>query len=354
MSVASPTARTSAYRPALAWFAVLGSLWVFVLVMLGAFTTSIGAGMAFPDWPLSNGSLNPHGWLTNVAMFAEHSHRLSGTTMGLVTIALAIWLWKTEARGWLRKLGGWALALVVVQGVIGGQRVRLDGWYPAGMTMSVGQMLRIPHGILAEIFVIVLFAIAAALSRRWTSSPVAEFASTPRIRRLGILCTGLVLVQLVIAATMRHLHAGLAIPTFPLTPEGGLIPAQWSFPVGIHFAHRAMALVLSIALPWFGIAVWRAPGSSNLLKNTAALMLGFLVLQVLLGASIIWTARDPYVTTAHVIVGAITLAVTFLLTWFAHRNAVEGKRAAEMVRKDVADEQTSPFHPNDARSPQQS
>ena len=64
--------RTPGYKPGLAAFSAVAAAWVFVLVTLGAFTTSIGAGMAFPDWPLSNGSLNPHGWLTNIAMFAEH------------------------------------------------------------------------------------------------------------------------------------------------------------------------------------------------------------------------------------------------------------------------------------------
>ena len=81
--------RTADYKPALAWFAALGSAWVFVLVTLGALTTTIGAGMAFSDWPLSNGSVNPDGWLVNPDMFAEHSHRLSGMIMGFITIALA-------------------------------------------------------------------------------------------------------------------------------------------------------------------------------------------------------------------------------------------------------------------------
>src|SRR5947209_18239135 len=103
---AFPTsARTRAHRPALAFFAAFGSVWVFVLVTLGAFTTSIGAGMAFPDWPLSNGSLNPTGWMENLSMLAEHSHRLSGWTMGLITIGLAVWLWRREERRWLRRLG---------------------------------------------------------------------------------------------------------------------------------------------------------------------------------------------------------------------------------------------------------
>ena len=98
MDTASAPQRTATHKPALAMFAAFAGVWVFVLVALGAFTTSIGAGMAFPDWPLSNGSVNPDGWLTDVALFAEHSHRLSGATMGLIAIALAIWLYRSESR----------------------------------------------------------------------------------------------------------------------------------------------------------------------------------------------------------------------------------------------------------------
>src|SRR3954462_11049286 len=115
---ATPTPeRNSNHRPGLAAFAALGTTWVFILVALGAFTTSIGAGMAFPDWPLSNGSVKPHGWLTEIDKFAEHSHRLSGTMMGLITLVLAIWVHRTEERAWLRTLGWWALAIVIFQGL---------------------------------------------------------------------------------------------------------------------------------------------------------------------------------------------------------------------------------------------
>src|ERR1051325_8675950 len=111
MATASQSRRTSAHKPALAVFAAIGSVWVFLLVTLGAFTTSIGAGMAFPDWPLSNGSINPHGWLENVSMFAEHSHRLTGMMMGLITIGIVIWLHRREERAWLRHLSLWALGI---------------------------------------------------------------------------------------------------------------------------------------------------------------------------------------------------------------------------------------------------
>src|ERR1043165_3205923 len=100
MAITFHARRTMTHKPALAVFAGLGSVWVFILVTLGAFTTSIGAGMAFPDWPLSNGSINPPGWLQDISMFAEHSHRLTGMMMGLITIALVVWVWRREERGW--------------------------------------------------------------------------------------------------------------------------------------------------------------------------------------------------------------------------------------------------------------
>jgi heme a synthase len=310
--------RTPVYQPALAWFAAVGGFWVFVLVLLGAFTTTIGAGMVFSDWPLSNGSINPEGWLTDVAMFAEHSHRLSGTVMGLITIALAVWLGRKEPRPWVRKLGYWALAIVILQGLIGGKRVLLDAIAVPGFDMTLGQMLRIPHGILAQVYVCLLIAIAVAVSRPWiegTSRPLSTAA-----RRLAVACVGLLLVQLTVAVVMRHNFAGLAIPTFPWsTREGDLLPAIWSFPVAIHFSHRVMAVVLSVGLIWLAVRIWREAGVG--LKSAAAAIVVLLAVQIMLGALTIWSMRGVYVTTAHVIGGAVLLAVTFGVACWTYRPA---------------------------------
>ncbi|HUL54694.1 MAG TPA: COX15/CtaA family protein [Opitutaceae bacterium] len=313
--------RRSAYQPALAWFAAVGAAWVFVLVMLGAFTTSIGAGMAFPDWPLSNGSLNPAGWLQNVALFAEHSHRLSAAIMSTITIALAAWLWRCEQRRWLRRLGGFAVALVLFQAVVGGLRVLLDREQLAAVDTSVGRLFAILHAGLAQVFVCTLIAIAAALSRPWVEG--AAWPAARGLRRLGAACCGLLLGQLAIAAVMRHSFAGLAIPTFPLTPEGGLVPAHWDFRISINFAHRAMALVLAAALLWYAAAVWSGRGAGAGRRGLAALMVGLLAAQIALGAMVVWTGRNAYLTTAHVLVGALALATTFLLTWTLHRDDLE-------------------------------
>ncbi|MEO6568483.1 MAG: COX15/CtaA family protein [Opitutaceae bacterium] len=318
------SARTRAHKPALAIFAAVGGAWVFVLVALGAFTTTIGAGMVFSDWPLSNGSVNPKGWLEDIAMFAEHSHRLSGTLMGLITITLAVWLQRTEARPWLRKLGWWSLAIVVIQGIIGGQRVKLDAWHVGGINMSVGQMLRIPHGILAQIYVCMLIAIAVSLSRRWIEGRTAPVSHS--LRKLGFICCALVFLQLIIAVTMRHNYAGLAILTFPASNiDGTWWPAGWSFHIAIHFAHRVMAAVLAIALVWFALKIWTERAASLAMRCGASLLVGLLGFQILLGAHIIWSHRAAAVTTGHVLVGACTLATTFWLAWLAHRDVMEQK-----------------------------
>ncbi len=314
--------RLSSHQPGLAWFAALGSAWVFVLVALGAFTTSIGAGMAFPDWPLSNGSVNPHGWLTEIDKFAEHSHRLSGTMMGLITIVLAVWLHRAEERAWLRRLGWWALAIVVFQGVLGGTRVMFDRIHVPDFEMSFGQMLRIPHGVLAQVYVCVLFAIAAGLSRPWVNNTLGTAGS--RVRRLGWWCVALVFVQLTVAATMRHNYAGMAIPTFPYsTADGALLPASWDYRVALQFAHRVMAAVIGAGILIYGHFLFREKSLALWLRLASLLLVGLVVLQILLGAQIIWTGRSVMMTTGHVLTGALTLATTFVVAFFTYRGSIE-------------------------------
>jgi cytochrome c oxidase assembly protein subunit 15 len=322
----TPCPPATTYRPALARFAALGAAWVFVLVMLGAFTTSIGAGMAFPDWPLSNGSLNPIGWLDNLSMFAEHSHRLSAGLMSTITIVLAVWLARTESRRWVRRLGWFAVGLVLAQAVVGGLRVLLDSHALPSLETSVGRLFAMLHACLAQLFVCTLIALAVACTRGWIERGVPVSAT---VRRAGVVCCALLFVQLAIAAVLRHSFAGLAIPTFPYsTPEGGLLPAHWDFRVAIHFAHRVMAAILTLALPAFVILITRDRGATLAMRTAASALLTLLGLQIFLGAQIIWTQRTATMTTGHVLVGAMTLATTFWLTWVAHRDALEHRPTA--------------------------
>jgi cytochrome c oxidase assembly protein subunit 15 len=321
MATTLDSSRTPAYKPALAVFSALAAAWVFVPITLGAFTTTIGAGMAFPDWPLSNGSLNPAGWLSHLDMSAEHSHRLSVGVMTILTAILALWIWRTESRAWLRRLSYFAFALVVAQAVLGGLRVLLDRFQVAAVDTSVGQLLAMLHAWTAQVFACTLIAVAVSCSRGWITGPVPVAGRT---RRIGTICCVLFFLQLGIAAVMRHSFAGLAIPTFPFsTPDRGLLPAAWDFRVAIQFAHRVMAAVIAVAVSMFAFAVWRDRGSSLAMRAGASALVSLVAFQILLGAFIIYTYRAVAVTTGHVLVGALTLATAFWITWLAHRDEIE-------------------------------
>lgn len=325
MSTPRSIGRTAGYKPDLFLFAFAALVVTGLLLYAGGFTTSIGAGMAFLDWPLSNGSINPDGWLEDTAMRAEHSHRLLGATVGLLTSGLAFFLWRRESRAWLRRLGWTAVGLVIFQGVLGGLRVLLDHHHIDLIDNSVGRVFAMVHATFAQLFLCALVAIAAGSSRSWihaagAGSPPAATGA----RRWAVAAVVLLFAQLIIAAVMRHSHAGLAIPWFPTSPSGALLPAEWDFRVAIHFAHRAMALVLFIVLSTLALIVWRDPGSTPLLRRTAGWITGLLALQIMLGAAVVSSLRHPHVTTWHVLVGAATLALTALLALFLFRDRIEG------------------------------
>jgi cytochrome c oxidase assembly protein subunit 15 len=215
------------------------------------------------------------------------------------------------------------VVLVLVQALVGGLRVLLDHQHVEMVDTSVGRLFAMLHAVLAQVFVCTLIAITISCTRGWIKGgPVLE----DNVRRAGILCCILLFIQLGIAAVMRHSFAGLAIPTFPYsTADGSLLPETWNFRVAVHFAHRAMAVVLAIALMWFSYKVRLAPGASVGLRLGASSLVSLIAIQIILGAQIIWTQRSAATTTGHVAVGALTLAVTFWLTWIASRGRIERK-----------------------------
>lgn len=289
------------------------------MLYAGGFTTTIGAGMAFPDWPLSNGSLNPEGWVSDPAMRAEHGHRLLGSFVGSMMIILCVWTYRREARVWVRKLTYAGLVLVILQGLLGGARV-----------LAVDVNLAIPHAVLAQIFLCTLATIALVHTRLWEQLPAEPLAGAPRAqstRRWGLALIAVILIQLAVAAVMRHRGAGLAISSFPLSsPEGALLPTAWPFAVSIHFAHRVLALLLSGLTAFYSYKLWQAGRSAScaspLWRRLSLGLIALVLVQVLLGASVIWTLkRHPSLTTLHVMVGALFLTLSWLTVVLAHKGS---------------------------------
>lgn len=312
--------RNPAYKPLFAWFFLGALLWTICLLYAGGFTTSIRAGMAFLDWPLSNGSVNPAGWLTEADMRAEHSHRLLGALVGILTLTSATWLALREERRWLRRAALAAAVLVVVQGLLGGLRVKLDQLNTGSEHNLVAQTFAVAHACTAQVFLCVLVAIAVGSSRRWTERMGGlQRRPSASLQHAGLAACAAVFVQLLLGAVMRHTNSGLAIPTFPFTPDGGLWPQAWDAHIAIHFAHRAWAVVVALALLRFAGRLWAARHVGRILGVGSLALMLLLAMQIYLGALVVWTARNAQAATVHMLTGAFLLATTWGLTFLCRR-----------------------------------
>jgi len=312
--------RTDQYKPFFFAFCVFALGWITLLLFAGGFTTSIKAGMAFLDWPLSNGSVNPEGWLTESDKLAEHSHRLLGMKIGLLSIGLLLWSLIKEARPSVRLLTRALVLVVILQGVLGGARVRFDQLVTMSEHNLLARSFAVAHACGAQIVVTLLVALTIISSRRWIEKQGGLTQAVPvAIKRWGILaCIGIFL-QILIGAIMRHADAGLAIAQFPMARPGSLLPYEWNFGISIHFAHRIGAIAVTILLVIFLGKLWGHKASQKALGYGAFLIAGLLGIQIYLGALTIWTVKNPYVATLHALIGAFLLASTWGLTLLAHR-----------------------------------
>jgi cytochrome c oxidase assembly protein subunit 15 len=301
-------------------FAVFTAIFTWLAVISGGSVTSRNAGMAVPDWPSSFGYnmfLFPVSkWVGPI--FYEHSHRLMASTVGLLLIALVIGLLIAEPRRWVKVLGFCAVGSVCLQGVIGGLRVVLNE-----------SQIGILHGILAQSLLVLICLIATVTSRGFVQGTWRPAANVSTGRWLALGLVALVFAQLVVAATMRHAHAGLSIPDFPaaygrILPDTGpaameAINAQRVIKgeplttpglIWLQMTHRFIAFgILILAL----VIAWKI--RRNAARGLSGLILAMIVVQITLGICTVWYDKPADVATAHMALGALTLIATALLAF---------------------------------------
>jgi heme a synthase len=274
-----------------------------LLIAAGGMVTSTGSGLAVPDWPNTYGwfmfSFPMDKWVGGI--FYEHGHRLIASTVGFLTIVLAVWVWRADPRRWVRWLAAGALGAVVVQGLLGGLTVLL--LLPA--PVSIG------HAGLAQLFFCLTLALALFTSPGWRAA--ADPVDDPMLRRLAAVTTALIYTQILLGATMRHTGAGMAIPDFPLA-FGHVIPPVWSAAIAIHFAHRAGALVVAGAILAAALHVRHHHRRRRELFRPAALLVLLVFTQIALGGLVVVSGLQPVLNTAHVVNGALVLGTSLVLT----------------------------------------
>lgn len=313
-------------------FSLATAITTFFLIIAGGLVTSTGSGLAVPDWPLSYGMLMPP---MIGGIFYEHGHRMVATLVGFLTTVLALWLWKREKRRWMKALGFVALAAVILQGALGGLTVLF--LLPTAISVS--------HATLAQTFFCLVSSIALFTSRWWMEQDhrMMEESEGTRMRKLVVLTTASVYLQLILGALMRHTGSGLAVPDFPLA-YGQLLPSLGTdqlaaynrqlilddirlaadgsitaFQIVIHLAHRFWAVVVTGMIVWLAFRLRRFSGVSKRLKMFSLILLGTLVLQLSLGASTVLSRKSVDITTAHVATGAFLLVMCLLTTLHVFR-----------------------------------
>ncbi len=272
------------------------------LIFAGAMVTSTGSGLAVPDWPTTYGenmfTFPMSKWVGGI--FFEHGHRLIASTVGFLTIIQAVWLQRREPKRFVRVLGWLSLAAVIVQGILGGLTVIF--LLPLAISVS--------HAGLAEIFFCLNVAIAFFTSRWYNDLRSYEKGDAPV--RMATTLTGIVYAQILAGALMRHLGAGLAIPDFPRS-FGRWIPEFATKEIIAAYTHRVGGLVVAAMVIAMAVRLLRFD-RNHPLRFLAHLLLIVVAAQVLLGAYVIWSGKQPYVASLHVVTGAFTLALSLILT----------------------------------------
>jgi cytochrome c oxidase assembly protein subunit 15 len=171
-----------------------------VTVTAGALVTSRHAGMAFRDWPTSDGQgMLSYPWWQDFARnwdkFLEHGHRLAGVLIGLWSIALAVVVGWWEPRRWVRACALCALLGVICQGVLGGFRV----WFDA-------RGLALLHGLSAACLLSLMGVTCCALSAAWLQPEIGrgDAGRLAAMKPLAVVVAGLILMQYLLGGLLRH------------------------------------------------------------------------------------------------------------------------------------------------------
>jgi heme A synthase len=280
--------------------ATLTAVLVLPLIFLGAWVTTIKAGMVDPVWPTVPWFLLHSGaWTHGFGFLVEHHHRAFGWAVGFCGIPLLIAVLRWERRRYIRWLTFVGLGGVIVQAILGGMRVDL-----------ISTELALVHGCFGQLVFAALVSLALATSPRWSGNEVVSATASRPLRRASLLLKGLLFCQLVAGALIRHEDSALG-----------------------QRLHVLNAFAVVAALCWLVKVVRESPDFAPRMTGVLVLLVGLTVLQLMLGVET-WMVKfagpatvNPthplfnrdLVRTLHVLIGSLILAASVVVMLEAHR-----------------------------------
>ena len=320
--------------------ALLSTLFALAVVMLGAFTRLVDAGLGCPDWPGCYGHL----WAPNTAheiaqanhLYPDHQvdlrktwpemlHRYLASTLGLLIVLLCGYAWRWRAQKEYPHKHCYALlTLVVVQGLFGMWTVTLKLWPQVVVAHLLGGMATLS-----------LLALLTLRLSGCTGAPLRR----PDDRRTGSRCyrwAGLLLAALLLQVSLGGWtsanYAALACPDLPRCHQqwwpqmdfaqgfdvtqsigpnylGGQLegPAR----TAIHVSHRLGAALVTLLAGVLMYQLWCAG-----LQAWAFTLFTLINLQLSLGIANIVLGLPLAIAVLHNAVAAVLVATTLLLTYW--------------------------------------
>lgn len=305
-----------------AW--LTAALTLMLPVTTGAIVTTLKAGMVFPDWPSSNGhNMLAYPWLSAARdEFVEHGHRLSGMTIGLLSLSLAIAAWCLDRRPVVRFVALAIFLSVFAQGMLGGARVLLDK-----------QVMALLHGDFAALVFSLMAILVLITSKGWESRARLTSAEESQSASISSIVLLVVLVaQYVMGGFLRHLREQVEF--------------AWAWMV-----HPWFALVVLFTTVTF---IFTVKGSeSPYIRRCAVALIGLTVTQSLIGLAtwyvkygvpslgVVAEQDSPaqiVICSLHKVVGMLTLISSVLAVFccWAVKPLQENRRVTTNVGNSIA------------------
>ena len=352
---ANPTCPTEL----LAKFSLMAVLFAVVVIMLGAWTRLVDAGLGCPDWPGCYGFLTVPQDEARTAIanarfpdtpvevekgWPEMIHRYAASTLGLIVFGLAGYALRHRREGLPVKLACFTAAFIILQGAFGMWTVTLKLWPQVVALHLLGGFTTLS---LLTLLTLRLRRLAAISRNAGQSSDSAlqsgqkqdSSTSSPLIARFRPWLYGglaLVVMQIALGAWTAANYAAVACTDLP-TCQGEWWPSNMDFRhgfdiaqqvgpnylggqltadgrVAIHVTHRAGALLVLVYFTILLALLWRRLAGTTLAWHLA-LVASVLALQITLGLANVIYHIPLSVAIAHNAMGAGLLLSIINLIW---------------------------------------
>lgn len=284
-------------------------LLTLALIYMGAMTVSTRSGMAFPDWPTSDGVLWPswNYFMSQDDRFYEHVHRLLGQVVGLFGIYIFALSFFYEKKRNFRH-AGIVFFMICIQGALGAITVLND-------TLWLTTVL---HGVFAQICLAAMGFLVLRNTKSYQSLLNKE-SFAPKVRGLAKGTLIVVVIQLLLGAVFRN-----KAKVFTQNEHGKIIYKEMlEGNFGWLYSHVTFALPVAIMVFVLGVVLLKTKTVSKLPKFFGIALHSMMTAQLLLGLVAFFTVHnrdrgkfgfaETALTSGHVVNGAMILMLVFMI-----------------------------------------